>query len=332
VADAVLDHVESGKRLRDQAVLMRAAHHSDLLEIELTTRRVPFRKYGGLRFLEAAHVKDFLAGLRLLDNRADEIAWYRLLRLHEGIGPARARALLSVLNPGAGPHEHRHAEVIAAAPAPARVKRGATLAVLTDARAERAAADRAELVVAMLRPLLIRRYADHPTRLADLDRLVAAATTAPTLADYVATLTLDPPAASSDLAGPPQIDDDYLTLSTVHSAKGLEWDVVHLIGLVDGAFPSDMALNAPTGLVEEQRLFYVALTRARDQLHLSVPQRMHIHRFGGSDRYSLVPDTRFLTDTVLATLDIHQAEPPAPPQRVLTSARVAVPTLDDLWA
>jgi len=332
VADAVLDHVESGKRLRDQAVLMRAAHHSDLLEIELTTRRVPFRKYGGLRFLEAAHVKDFLAGLRLLDNRADEIAWYRLLRLHEGIGPARARALLSVLNPGAGPHEHRHAEVIAAAPAAARVKLGATLAVLTDARAERAAADRAELVVAMLRPLLIRRYADHPTRLADLDRLVAAATTAPTLADYVATLTLDPPAASSDLAGPPQIDDDYLTLSTVHSAKGLEWDVVHLIGLVDGAFPSDMALNAPTGLVEEQRLFYVALTRARDQLHLSVPQRMHIHRFGGSDRYSLAPDTRFLTDTVLATLDIHQAEPPAPPQRVLTSARVAVPTLDDLWA
>jgi DNA helicase-2/ATP-dependent DNA helicase PcrA len=332
VADAVLDHVESGQRLRDQAVLMRAAHHSDLLEIELTTRRVPFRKYGGLRFLEAAHVKDFLAALRLIDNRADEIAWYRLLRLHDGIGPARARDLLAVLNPAAGPDEQRHGEAIAAAPAAARVKLTATLAGLTGARAERAPTDRAAAVVAMLRPLLIRRYPDHPTRLADLDRLLAATITAPTLAEYVATLTLDPPAATSDLAGPPQLDEDYLTLSTVHSAKGLEWDTVHVIGLVDGAFPSDMALNARNGLVEEQRLFYVALTRAREQLHLYVPQRMHIHRYGSSDRYSLAPATRFLTDTAVATLDIHEAEAPAPPQRVITSARVAVPTLDDLWA
>ncbi len=102
VADAVLDAVEAGGRLRDQAVLMRAAHHSDLLEIELTARRVPFVKFGGLKFLEAAHVKDFLAGLRLLDNPADEIAWFRLLRLHDGIGPARARDLLAVLQPTAG--------------------------------------------------------------------------------------------------------------------------------------------------------------------------------------------------------------------------------------
>jgi DNA helicase-2/ATP-dependent DNA helicase PcrA len=332
VADTVLDNVESGRRLRDQAVLVRAAHHSDLLEIELTTRRVPFRKYGGLRFLEAAHVKDFLAALRLLDNRADEIAWFRLLRLHDGIGPARARALLAVLNPAVGMDEHRHADAIAAAPAAARVKLGATLAALVDARAERAAPDRAAAVVAMLRPLLIRRYPDHPSRLADLERLLAASTSAPTLAEYVATLTLDPPAATSDLAGPPQLDEDYLTLSTVHSAKGLEWDVVHVIGLVDGAFPSDMALNARTGLVEEQRLFYVALTRPRDQLHLYVPQRMHVHRYGGSDRYSLAPTTRFLTDTALATLDVHEPEaPPQPPQRVLTSARIALPTLDDLW-
>ncbi|HEY3090619.1 MAG TPA: ATP-dependent helicase [Jatrophihabitantaceae bacterium] len=331
VADAVLDDAESGRRLRDQAVLMRAAHHSDLLEIELTTRRVPFRKYGGLRFLEAAHVKDFLAALRLLDNRADEIAWYRLLRLHDGIGPARARALLGVLNPAAGPDEHRHAEAVAAAPAAARVKLGATLAALADARAQRTPAERATSVVAMLRPLLMRRYPDHPARLADLDRLLAATASAPTLAEYVAAVTLDPPAATSDLAGPPQLDDDYLTLSTVHSAKGLEWDVVHVIGLVDGAFPSDMALNSRTGLVEEQRLFYVALTRARTQLHLYVPQRMHVRRFGGSDRYCLAPDTRFLTDTALVTLDVHQAEAPAPSQRVLTTSRVAVPTLDDLW-
>ena len=121
-------------RLRDQAVLMRAAHHSDLLEIELTARRVPFVKYGGLKFLEAAHVKDFLAGLRLLDNRADEIAWFRLLRLHDGIGPARARNLLTLLAPANAPDRDQHPEAIAAAPATARTKLAATLAALAAAR------------------------------------------------------------------------------------------------------------------------------------------------------------------------------------------------------
>ena len=333
VADAVLEAVEAGRRLRDQAVLMRAGHHSDLLEVELTARRVPFVKFGGLKFLEAAHVKDFLAGLRLLDNSADEIAWYRLLRLHDGIGPTRARELLTVLQPGHGQAADRHGDTVAAAPATARVRLGATLTGLTSARDEQTTADRAGAVLAMLRPLLIRRYADHPTRLGDLDRLVAAAATAPTLAEYVAGLTLDPPASSGDLAGPPHLDEDYLTLSTVHSAKGLEWHSVHVIGLVDGAFPSDMALANDTGLIEEQRLFYVALTRARDQLALYTPLRMPHQRYSGSDRHSLAPASRFVTDEALPTVDITEAAPPSPrPRRTLTTARVALPTLDDLWA
>ena len=332
VADAVLETVEAGGRLRDLAVLMRAGYHSDLLEVELTARRVPFVKFGGLKFLQAAHVKDFLAGLRLLDNRADEIAWYRLLRLHDGIGPARARDLLAVLRPGDGGADDRHADTLAAAPATARVKLTATVTGLTAARSEQKPADRAAAVVAMLRPLLIRRYPDHPTRLGDLERLVAAAAAAPTLAEYVAGLTLDPPASTSDLAGPPHLDEDYLTLSTVHSSKGLEWAFVHVIGLVDGAFPADMALSTDTGLMEEQRLFYVALTRARDQLTLYTPLRMPHQRHIGSDRHSLAPASRFLTDQALATLDIREADPPAPPARhTLTTARVALPTLDDLW-
>jgi DNA helicase-2/ATP-dependent DNA helicase PcrA len=333
VADAVLEAVEAGCRLRDQAVLMRAGHHSDLLEVELSARRVPFVKFGGLKFLEAAHVKDFIAGLRLLDNPADEIAWYRLLRLHQAIGPARARDLLAVLRPGEGQAEDRHADTVAEAPATARVKLTATLTALRTARGERATADRAEAVVAMLRPLLIRRYPDHPARLSDLDRLMTAAAAAPTLAEYVAGLTLDPPASTSDLAGPPHLDEDYLTLSTVHSAKGLEWESVHVIGLVDGAFPSDMALTTETGLIEEQRLFYVALTRARDQLSLYTPLRMPHQRYTHSDRHSLAPASRFLTEDALATLDICEADPPAPrARRTTTTARVALPTLDDLWA
>lgn len=333
VADAVLEAAESGRRLRDQAVLMRAGHHSDLLEIELTARRVPFVKFGGLKFLEAAHVKDFVAGLRLLDNAADEIAWFRLLRLHDGIGPARARDLLGVLRPTTARADDRHADAVAAAPANARVKLGATLGGLRQARAASAPGERAAAVLALLRPLLVRRYPDHPTRLDDLDRLVAAAAAAPSLADYVAGLTLDPPQSTSELAGPPHLDDDYLTLSTVHSAKGLEWDSVHVIGLVDGAFPSDMALASHTGLAEEQRLFYVALTRARDQLSLYTPLRMPHQRYSGSDRHSLAPPSRFLTDAVLDTLDVVEAAAPAPPpRRAVTTARVALPELDDLWA
>jgi len=333
VADAVLEAVEAGRRLSEQAVLMRAGHHSDLLEVELTARRVPFMKYGGLKFLEAAHIKDFLAGLRLLDNPADEIAWFRLLRLHDGIGPARARQLLTALRPGDGNSADRHADTIATAPAAARVKLGATLDGVSTARAEDKIADRAAAVLTMLRPLLIRRYPDHEPRLADLDRLLDAAAAAPTLAEYVADLTLDPPASTSELAGPPHLDEDYLTLSTVHSAKGLEWESVHVIGLVDGAFPSDMALSTSTGLVEEQRLFYVALTRARDELVLYTPLRMPHQRHTGSDKHSLAPPSRFLTDAALATLDIHETHPAAPvTPETPTPARIALPTLDDLWA
>ncbi len=333
VAERVLEVVEAGGRLRDQAVLMRAAQHSDLLEIELTARRIPFVKYGGLKFLDAAHVKDFLAGLRLLDNPADELAWFRLLRLHAGIGPARARDLLGVLDPAAGSTALRHADAVAAAPAAARTKLAATLSGLADVRDRQASADRVRGVLTLLRPLLVRRYPDHPTRLDDLDRLVSAASSAPTLAEYVATLTLDPPTSSTELAAPPHLDEDYLTLSTVHSAKGLEWDHVYVIALVDGAFPSDMALSTPTGLLDEQRLFYVAATRARDQLTMYTPLRIPIHRHGGSDRHTLAPASRFLTTSALGTLDISEPEPPpAPPRPAAAAARVTIPTLDDLWA
>ena len=291
VADAVLAAVEDGRALRDQAVLMRTGHHSDLLEVELTARRVPFVKFGGLKFLEAAHVKDFVAALRVLDNRIDEVAWFRLLRLHAGIGPSRARSLLDALTGDGG-----HAVAVAGAPAMSRV----ALAVV---------------------------------RIADLDRLVAAAATAPDLAAFVAELTLDPPASTGDLAGVPHLDEDYLTLSTVHSAKGLEWPVVHVIHLVDGAFPADMALSQPAGLIEEQRLFYVAVTRAADELSLYAPLRMPHHRHGRDDKHSFAPLSRFLDETAMAVIDLHDLTPPrqAPGPRV-ARARVSLPTLDDLWA
>jgi DNA helicase-2/ATP-dependent DNA helicase PcrA len=338
VTDAVLDALDQGRPLRTQAVLMRAAHHSDLLEVELTSRGVPYVKYGGLKFLEAAHVKDFIAGVRLLDNPRDELAWFRLLRLHDGIGPSRARAVLDALRITEDGVEARHPEAVAVAPAGSRTALAATLAGLAAARGRTGVAERAEGVLELLRPLLTARYPDHPVRLEDLDRLVGAAAGSPSLAEYVASLTLDPPASTSDVADAPHRDEDWLTLSTVHSAKGLEWDTVHVIHAVDGAFPSDMALGSAAGLIEERRLFYVAVTRARNDLVIYTPLRMPHHRRGLDDRHSYAPTSRFLDEPALATLDIQEHRRPAPaPAAVPSDApatatpRVTLPSLGELF-
>jgi DNA helicase-2/ATP-dependent DNA helicase PcrA len=330
IVDAILGSVEEGGRLRDHAVLMRAAHHSDLLEVELGARRVPYVKYGGLKFLEAAHVKDFLAALRVLSNLRDEVAWFRLLRLHEGIGPARARSLLSLLLEN--PNDVN--AVVAAAPPPSRVALESTLRALVDARAAPVTAQ-VSTVVGAMRPLLQGKYADAAARIADVDRLAESASAARTsvdLASFVAGVTLDPPASSGDYAVPPHVDEDYVTLSTVHSAKGLEWPRVHVIAVVDGAFPSDMSLRTKEGLAEEQRLFYVAVTRARDELNIYTPLRMPHHRHARDDKHSFAPQSRFLTSEAVAVMDV--CEPPMPvvadPLPHVT-ARVAVPTMEALF-
>ncbi|GGM17129.1 ATP-dependent helicase [Nakamurella endophytica] len=330
VADAAVAAVEAGGRLREQAVLMRSGHHSDLLEVELTARRIPFVKYGGLKFLEAAHVKDFLAALRVTAHAGDELAWFRLLRLHEGIGPARARTLLPLLlDP-----EVDHGEVVAAAPAPARTRLDATLAGLAQARAAGDVPGTVRRCTEVVRPLVRERYADAAARLGDVDRLSEAAALAPDLPGFVAQLTLDPPLSTGDYAKPPHLDEDYLTLSTVHSAKGLEWPTVHVLHAVDGAFPSDMALSTPEGLEEEQRLFYVAITRARDRLSIYTPLRMPHHRTGRDDRHSLAPACRFLDDAALATVDVRQVGRPGARARrpaAVTVPRVEMPSLDALF-
>jgi DNA helicase-2/ATP-dependent DNA helicase PcrA len=328
ITDAVLCAVEDGTALREQAVLMRAAHHSDLLELELTARHVPFVKYGGLKFLEAAHVKDLLACLRLVANPRDEISWFRLLRLHDAIGPARARTLLPVVL--CDPVDHN--EVVATAPAAARTGLAATLGGIETARAQRGAAAVVEACVAMLRPLVQRRYPDSGVRLVDIERLAGAASATGDLGAFVAEVTLDPPASTTDFAKPPHLDEDYLTLSTVHSAKGLEWSRVHVMHAVDGAFPSDMALSSDDGLAEEQRLFYVAVTRAKDELALYTPLRMPHHRRGRDDRHSYAPASRFLTDEVLASVDVVEtARPVAAGVPVADLPPVPAPELDALF-
>jgi DNA helicase II / ATP-dependent DNA helicase PcrA len=315
-----------GVQLRQQAVLVRAGHHSDLVEIELAVRKVPYRKYGGLRFLETAHVKDFVSAARLLENSHDEVAWYRILRLHRNIGPTRAKALLDAVRPSETDALSRWAELVAAAPANTRTELTTSLSGLLEARSEEAPGPRAGSVLRTIRPLLENRYDDAGARLRDLNRLVDTASMVDDLSAWLADLTLDPPVSSGDLAGPPHLDEDYLVISTIHSAKGLEWAVVHIPHVVDGAIPIDMALSTPEGLEEEQRLFYVAVTRARDELHLYAPLRMPHHRFAQDDRHSFTPLSRFMTNEVQALLEITDEKP----RRVDVQALGAQPVLVDL--
>ena len=301
VCASVLAHYEEGVALREQVVLFRAAHHSDLLEVELTRRGIPFVKYGGLRFLEAAHIKDLLALLRVLDNPYDELAWFRALQLVDGVGPSSARRLLATMGvrPRSGDGRHPVERVLDAGAAVRAGVRG-ELADLGAALAACADGDRVEPAaqVARLRqfldPVLRRRYDHAESRLHDLEELEHLALGYGNRAQLVAELILDPPAATSDLAGPPSLEEDYLVLSTVHSAKGGEWDAVHVIHAADGMFPSDLATRDPDEIDEERRLFYVALTRARDHLHVYFPLRYFHRRVGYDDRHHYGQLTRFL--------------------------------------
>jgi len=333
VVDAVLAAVQEGERLCDQAVLMRTSHHSDLLELELSARRVPYVKYGGLKFLEAAHIKDFIATLRLLVNEADQIAWYRLLRLHRDIGPANARKLTDTLSPDPARNSLRisHNEAVALAPAKARAALASTFSQLAVARDEESVRGRVAAAVELLKPLLHERYVDGAARLTDLDRLAGSAGAAESVAAFAADLTLEPPVSTSDYAGPPTLDEDYLVLSTVHSAKGLEWERVHVLHAVDGSFPSDMALSSDDGVQEEARLMYVAVTRAREHLSVYTPLRLPHHRFARDDKHSYALASRFLTDDVLRHFDVVEAVATGPTLPAPLNAPVAFPTLDELW-
>jgi DNA helicase-2/ATP-dependent DNA helicase PcrA len=343
VCRRILDHREAGIALREQAVLVRAAHHSSLLELELSRRRIPYVKYGGLRFLEAAHVKDLVCAFRLADNPRDELAWFRLLQLLDGVGPATARRALTVLGV---PGETTEGEVFLRWPLagellPARVRGLADgLVAALPRRNDDPVAAHGERVRRALVPLVEARYPDAPARLADLDALVAAAAGAARLSDVAADLALEPPHSTSDLAGPPLVDDDWLVVSTIHSAKGLEWDVVHLLNAADGNIPSDMSLSSRDGLEEERRLLYVAVTRPRRALHVYVPLRFHHRPRGRDDTHTYAQPSRFLTPAVRAHLDEVQAGPLYGVQSVesVESAEPLVPAarrvqdaLDALW-
>jgi len=298
----VLEHYEQGIPLRRQAVLFRAASYSASLELALTRKNIPFHKYGGLRFLEAAHIKDVISILRILENPRDEIAWFRILQLLNGVGPATAAAAFEhVASNGYKPAS------IATSKAPAAARDEISqLALLVQDMAgmkDEGPSVQIERIRRFYAPLLRRNYENPEPRERDIEHLEQLATGYTSRRRFLDDLVLDPPVSTGDLAGPPIKDEDWLVLSTIHSAKGLEWDAVYLIHAADGCLPSDMSTGSDAEIDEELRLTYVAMTRARDFLYVLWPLRFYATAGGLSDRHSYAQRSRFFTPEVVGSME-----------------------------
>ncbi|MGH8797101.1 MAG: ATP-dependent helicase, partial [Caldimonas sp.] len=301
-ADEVLRQREAGLALRRQAVLFRTSHHSAALELELARRGIPFTKFGGLKFLEAAHVRDVLSVLRLAQNPRCKSACLRVAQLVPGVGPASARRLADEMIASADP-----AGALAQfRPPPAALDAWASFAALYRTLQLAGAPWPGEFdrIAAWYAPHLQRLHEDAPARSADLAQLARIAATYASRERFLTELTLDPPDATSAEAGPPQRDEDYLILSTIHSSKGQEWSAVTVLNAVDGCMPSDLATGSAAEIEEERRLLYVAMTRAKDHLSLVVPQRFYVHQqsaFG--DRHVYGSITRFIPSALQASFE-----------------------------
>jgi DNA helicase-2/ATP-dependent DNA helicase PcrA len=323
IVECVLARREEGTLLRKQAVLMRNSHHSDVLELELIRRNIPYVKYGGLKFLEAAHVKDALAILRFIDNPKNRLAGFRTLQLLPGIGPAHADRCLKVF--AAANHDWKTLFAYQV-PAAAAEEWAPFVALIEALSSAKEWAGQFERVRRWYEPHLQRIYDAAQVRAGDLDQLEKIAWQYSSRDSFLTELTLDPPQVSSDLAGDPLLDEDYLILSTVHSAKGQEWDSVYVLNVADGNFPNEHATGKPESIEEERRLLYVAMTRAKRDLHLIAPLKYYItqqSRVGDSHVYGA--RSRFLTERVMEALE--PTSWPAPATRV-TSAPESQPRID----
>jgi DNA helicase II / ATP-dependent DNA helicase PcrA len=298
IAEQVLENREEGVNLKQQAILFRASHHSTSVEIELTRRNIPFVKFGGLKFLDTAHVKDLLGLLRFIENPRDRVAGFRVLQLLPGVGPALAQRVLDAMTVQPNP-----LRALANIPAPPRTGDcwGDFVQTLQTISADTAGWP-AEIGHARrwYDPHLERIHEDAPVRQADLLQLEQIAAGYPSRARFLTELTLDPPEATSDHAGIPMLDEDYLILSTIHSAKGQEWKSVFVVNVVDGCIPSDLGTGTTAEIEEERRLLHVAMTRAKDSLHLIVPQRFFTYgQSAQGDRHVYASRTRFIPATLL---------------------------------
>lgn len=305
VVESILENRELGIQLKEQAVLFRGSHHSDRLELELVSRNIPYVKYGGLKFLEAAHVKDLLSLLKWVENPKNEVAAFRVLKLLPGMGPSNAARCFEQLAVG----DHLFSALRTFRAPAACSEDWPVFCQLLESLAnveveEQCWQSQLSAVRRWYQPHLERLYDGLDTREADLEQLEQVSGRYPTRERFLTELTLDPPSAAGDLAGDPLLDEDYLILSTVHSAKGQEWESVFVLNVSDGNFPSEFATGKPEMIEEERRLLYVAMTRAKQSLSLISPLRYHVtQQRKDGDRHVYGARSRFMTEALLATMD-----------------------------
>ncbi|HYE18207.1 MAG TPA: ATP-dependent helicase [Tepidisphaeraceae bacterium] len=339
VIKQVLAHHEAGIALKKQAVLFRAAHHSDALEVELARRNIPFVKYGGLKFLEAAHVKDALSFLRLAENPKDTTSAFRVLQLLDGFGPAHAKRAVEELSrakfdlrawtefkPPAAASEQwlKFLELMMGLNGVAGEWGGEMVLGFGDSASPnppaeagspggtaRSLVDQVGMVREFYQPILEKRFDQAHVRGRDLEQLQQIAGGFGSRSHLLSDLTLDPPNSTQDLAGPPLFEEDYLILSTIHSAKGCEWDCVYVLHAADGNIPSDMATGSDAEIEEERRLFYVALTRAKDFLDVVFPLKYYHKKHRLGDKHSYAQLTRFLPEAIVGQFERVKLEPRA---------------------
>jgi DNA helicase-2/ATP-dependent DNA helicase PcrA len=298
VCTEVLKRREANVPLKRQAVLFRSSSHSDVLEVELAKRKIPYVKYGGLKFLEAAHIKDVMAALRWADNPRNVVSAFRILQLLPGMGPVNARKAIEHFEAASYSFESLKSYPVPQAMGVDWRKFNEMLVAL--AEPQRQWQGQVHLVREWYRPHFERIYEHFHTRLGDLDQLELLSGQYPSRERFLSELTLDPPNATSDLAGQPVLDEDYLVLSTIHSAKGMEWDTVYLLNVVDGSFPNEFATGKPELIEEERRLLYVGMTRAQNDLYLLSPLKFHLTNAPkSSDAHVYGGRSRFMTEKVL---------------------------------
>jgi ATP-dependent DNA helicase UvrD/PcrA len=302
VGQQILDAREAGVPLKSQAVLFRTSHHSAQLEMELARRNIPFVKYGGLKFLEAAHVKDIISVLRWCENPSDRVAGFRVLKLLPGIGPTTAARIQDEVE--ARPAKSEVLTSIEVPKAAAEDWRGFANLVTRMRNGKSGWPAEFQLIRQWYEPHLQRMYDDGHLRAADIAQLEQIAAGYGSRERFLTELTLDPPDGTSDRANAALLDEDYTVLSTIHSAKGREWRIVRILNVVDGCIPSDMATRTLEEIEEERRLLYVAMTRAKDELDLVVPHRFYTHqqaRFGDGHVYASV--SRFIPSSIRNLFD-----------------------------
>jgi DNA helicase-2/ATP-dependent DNA helicase PcrA len=296
IAQKILELREEGIPLGEMAVLFRSSFHSFDLEIELSRHGLPFIKRGGVKFIETAHVKDLLAHLRVVANPLDTVSWHRALMLVEGVGPKKAQEVMATLVKSNNPYQSLRET-------PGRSGMGLrdlalTLESLAGAGDLRPA-EQVNHVYEYYLPILKAQYDDYPKRTRDLDHLQTIAEGYQGVEMFLSDLALEPPDGSVTGVEAPDRDDERLVLSTIHSAKGLEWQCVFVIWIVDGRFPSVYSFIADEELEEERRLFYVAVTRAKRHLFLTYP----INVFDKGSGMLLSKPSRFLDSVSPALLD-----------------------------